>query len=86
MKAIKANLISGCRKFPGPPKRAEQAGKDYLLQEVNIMKDRTRQRVNRRRKHYEEKIEKRNAYGNRDLTVFNAVEQIRTHGKAEIRL
>ncbi|MGI6720937.1 MAG: hypothetical protein ACOX4I_00040 [Anaerovoracaceae bacterium] len=50
------------------------------------MKDRTRQRANRRRKHYEEKIEKRNAYGNRDLTVFNAVEQIRTHGKAEIRL
>ena len=46
------------------------------------MKAWTRQRANRRKKHYE----KRNAYGNKDLTIFNAGEQIRTHGKAKIEL
>lgn len=53
---------------------------------MDNMKPRTRQRANRRKKHYEEKIEKRNAYGNKDLTIFNAGEQIRTHGKTKIEL
>ena len=50
------------------------------------MKNRTRQRENRRIKHREEAIEKRNAYGNKDLTAYNAVRQIQTGGKADIEL
>lgn len=48
--------------------------------------DRTTQRANRRKKHYEEKIAKRDKCGMKDLTTYNAVEQIRTNGKAEIVL
>ncbi len=48
------------------------------------MKNRTRQRANRRLKHHEEKLDRVNAYGKKDLTAFNAVEQIRTHGRADI--
>lgn len=50
------------------------------------MKNRTRQRENRRKKHYEEKLSRRNAYGNKDMTAYNAVERIRTGGKAAIKL
>lgn len=46
-----------------------------------------RRRSNRRKKHQREAmIEMRNMYGNKDLTAYNAVLQIRTHGTAEIRL
>jgi hypothetical protein len=46
-----------------------------------------RRRANRRKKHQREAmIEMRNMYGNKDLTAYNAVLQIRTHGAAEIRL
>lgn len=51
-----------------------------------LMKNRTRQRENRRKKHYEEKISQRNAYGNKDLTVYNAVERMRKGDKAQIKL
>ena len=34
----------------------------------------------------EERLDKRNHYGNKDLTAYNAVQQIRTKGKAEIVL
>lgn len=50
------------------------------------MKDRKRQRENRRLKHKEEAIDRRNACGVKDLTAYNAVLQIKTKGKAEIVL
>lgn len=50
------------------------------------MKNRARQRDNRRAKHREEAIERRNAYGVKDLTPYNAVQQIRTGGRADIEL
>ena len=51
-----------------------------------IMKNRDRQRKNRRLKQMEKRIDKRNACGVRDLTAYNAVEQIRTGGRAVIVL
>ena len=50
------------------------------------MKNRDRQRKNRKLKQKEEWIDKRNACGVRDLTEYNAVEQIRTGGRAAIVL
>lgn len=50
------------------------------------MKNRARQRDNRRTKHREEAIERRNAYGVKDLTPYNAVRQIQTGGRADIEL
>ena len=50
------------------------------------MKNRTKQRANRKMKEMEEHLDKRNHYGNKDLTAYNAVQQIRTKGKAEITL
>lgn len=48
------------------------------------MKSRKRQRENRRAKQREERIDKRNDYGIKDLTAYNAVLQIKTNGKANI--
>ena len=48
------------------------------------MKNRDRQRKNRKLKQKEERIDKRNAYGAKDLTAYNAVEQIRTGSQAVI--
>ncbi len=50
------------------------------------MKNRARQRDNRRAKHREESIERRNAFGVKDLTPYNAVRQIQTGGRADIEL
>ena len=50
------------------------------------MKDRKRQRENRRLKHKEELIDRRNNCGVKDLTAYNAVHQIKTNGKAAIVL
>ena len=50
------------------------------------MKNRIKQRTNRKLKAAEERLEKRNHYGNKDLTAYNAVQQIRTKGRAEIAL
>lgn len=50
------------------------------------MKDRKRQRENRKMKKVEEVISKRNDFGIKDLTAFNAVMQIKTNGKAAIML
>ena len=51
------------------------------------MSNRAKQRENRRKKHQREAlIEMRNMYGNKDLTPYNAVLQIRTNRKATIRL
>lgn len=46
-----------------------------------------RRRANRRKKHEREAmLEMRNMCGNKDLTPYNAILQMRTNGKAEIRL
>ncbi len=50
------------------------------------MKNRIKQRANRKLKTMEERLDKRNHYGNKDLTAYNAVQQIRRNGKAEIAL
>ncbi len=50
------------------------------------MKGRKRQRENRRLKNREEIIDKRNGCGFKDLTAYNAVQQIMTNGKANIAL
>ncbi len=50
------------------------------------MKDRKRQRENRKLKHKEELIGRRNLCGVKDLTAYNAVLQIKTNGKASIIL
>lgn len=51
------------------------------------MSNRAKQRENRRKKHQREALlEMKNMYSNKDLTAYNAVLQIRTNGKADIRL
>ena len=50
------------------------------------LKSRKRQRENRRAKQCEERIDKRNDCGIKDLTAYNAVLQIKTNGKANIVL
>ena len=50
------------------------------------MKNRIKQRANRKLKEQEARLDKRNHYGTKDLTAYNAVQQIRTHGKAAIAL
>jgi hypothetical protein len=50
------------------------------------MKNRIKQRANRKLKLQEERLDKRNHCGAKDLTAYNAVQQIRTKGKAEIAL
>ena len=50
------------------------------------MKNRIKQRANRKLKEEEARLNKRNHFGNKDLTAYNAVQQIRTNGKAEIAL
>ena len=48
------------------------------------MKDRKKQRANRKLKHHEEALDRRNSYGAKDLTPYNATLKIRTNGKSEI--
>ena len=50
------------------------------------MKNRKRQRENRRFKHKEERLEKYDGWGHKDLTPYNAIRQIESNGKAEIVL
>lgn len=50
------------------------------------MKNRERQRKNRKLKSVEERLHKRDYCGVRDMTPYNAVEQIRTGGKGQIVL
>ena len=50
------------------------------------MKNRIKQRANRKLKEQEARLDKHNHYGNKALTAYNAVQQIRTNGKAEIAL
>ena len=48
------------------------------------MKNRERQRANRRLRHREEFLDKKNSMGAKDLTAYNAVKQIVTNGNASI--
>ena len=50
------------------------------------MKDRNRQRANRRKKLREETLDRRNTYGYKDLTPYNAVLKMKTDGKSQIAL
>ena len=50
------------------------------------MKNRIKQRANLKMKLQEERLDKHNHYGNKDLTAYNAVQQIRTKDKAAIAL
>lgn len=51
------------------------------------MTSKERRRTNWRKKHEREAVlEMRNMFGNKDLTPYNAILQMRTNGKAEIRL
>lgn len=50
------------------------------------MKDRKRQRANRKAKHHEEGLDKHSGYGYKDLTPYNAVLKMKTDGKATIAL
>lgn len=46
------------------------------------MKNRERQRANRRLRYREELLDKKNSMGAKDLTAYNAVKQIVTNGNA----
>lgn len=61
-------------------------GEVYLPHRRLAMKDRRRQRENRRLKHREEGLEKRNTYGVKDLTAYNAVQRIRLGRRAMVKL
>ena len=51
------------------------------------MRDRAKQRENRKKKRQlQALLDVRNMYGQKDLTAYNAVLQMRTNGQAEIRL
>lgn len=50
------------------------------------MKNRIKQRANRQMKFQEQRLEKCNNCGIKDLTAYNAVQQIRSNGKAAIVL
>ena len=50
------------------------------------IKSRERQRANRKLRHKEELLDKKNDVGVKDLTAYNAVKQMVTNGKAAIAL
>ena len=50
------------------------------------MKNRKKQRENRKLKSKEELLDRRNSCGVKDLTAYNAVRQIKTGGKVPIVL
>lgn len=50
------------------------------------MKDRNRQRENRRLKQKEQLLDRYNGYGNKDLTAYNAVLLMKTNGNAQLSL
>ena len=50
------------------------------------MKDRKRQRENRRWKHREEGLEKTNIFGIKDMTAYNAVQRMRLGRMAVVKL
>ena len=77
-----ALLVRGCQ----PRSRNCGSSLYFLKGGKEKLKSRKRQRENRRAKQREECIDKRNDYGIKDLTAYNAVLQIKTNGKANIVL
>ena len=57
-----------------------------LKEEVFAIKNRMRQRANRKLKREEELLDRKNAHGVKDLTAYNAVKQIVSQGKATLVL
>ena len=68
------------------PFLARAKGEVYPGEEVMGMRNRQKQRELRKKQIREKNIDKRNGYGIKDLTVYNAVLQIRTNRKANITL
>jgi len=58
----------------------------FSLKGVIDIKTRERQRANRKIKHKEKLLDKKNDLGIKDLTAYNAVKQMVTNGKVEIAL
>ena len=56
----------------------------FIREKVIKIKDRKRQRLNRRLKHKEELLDNKNDLGVKDLTAYNAVKKMVTNGKASI--
>ena len=56
----------------------------FYKKKVSGMKSRERQRANRRLRHREELLDKKNCMGAKDLTAYNAVKQIVTNGNVPI--
>ena len=79
-----ALLVRGCQPRGCFPHLREQS--IFFQKEAMNLKGRKRQRENRRIKQREERIDKRNDCGVKDLTAYNAVWQIMTNGKANIVL
>lgn len=57
-----------------------------LKEEVFAIKNRMRQRANRKLKREEELLDRKNAHGVKDLTAYNAVKQLVSQGKATLVL
>ena len=53
---------------------------------MSDIKSRERQRANRKLKHKEELLDKKNDLGIKDLTAYNAVKQMITNGREVIAL
>ena len=54
--------------------------------EVTNVKSRKRQRDNRRKKHHEASLDRRNGFGANDLTAYIAVNRIRCVSKTDLVL
>ena len=63
----------------------EQTGGVYFFGGEKV-KNRERQRDNRRKKHQETSLDTRNGFGAYDLTAYNAVNRIRCDKKIDIVL
>ncbi len=72
--------VSQKRRFPASREES------FCIERRCTMKDRKRQRENRRRKHREEGLEKKNIFGVKDMTAYNAVQRIRIGGRATLKL
>lgn len=69
------------------PKIVSRIGEvDYPKGGGDTVKDRKRQRANRRLKNKEEMLDKRNGYGAKDLTAYNAVAHMKFGDKATVVL
>lgn len=72
--------VSRKRRFPASREES------ICFERRAAMKDRERQRANRRLKHKEEGLEKKNIFGVKDMTAYNAVQRIRLGRRAALKL